>query len=129
MISICGSDYDGPPEHYHEVSEKRFDIRRRTFTFEIEGEHREVSAGEEVTVPTDVRHTFSDDGPRAADSTPGDPLGVSVIDVEPPGRIGYVFPTFGGIAHGERRSCDALVYESPILPGGSPVPRPAVDTR
>lgn len=97
VLSIFAPGYEGPPEHYHQVSEERFDVRQGTFTFGIAGARRAVSAGETLTVETGTRHTFDYDG---------DELGVSVTVVEPPGRIGHVLPTFAGIAHDERRSED-----------------------
>jgi quercetin dioxygenase-like cupin family protein len=93
VLSLFEPGYAGPPEHYHEVSEGRFDVRQGSFTFSVDGVRQTVSAGETLTVERGTRHTFGYDG---------DALGVSVTTVEPPGRIGHVLPTFAGIAHVEQ---------------------------
>ncbi|MFB6157956.1 MAG: cupin domain-containing protein [Haloferacaceae archaeon] len=99
-VSVFGPGYGGPPEHYHEVSEEAFDVRRGTVVFDCDGDERRVTAGERLAVPTGTRHTF-----RAA----GDGLAVVVTEISPPGRIGHVLPTLGGIAHD-----DAVDADSPL---------------
>ena len=105
ILSLFEPGYAGPPEHYHEVSQERFEIRRGSFSFSVDGTGRTVSAGETIVVKKGDRHTFSYDD---------DALGVSVTTVEPPGRIGHVLPTFAGIAHDERRSSDNLLQQAII---------------
>jgi len=90
VLSIFGPGYDGPPEHYHEVSEESFDVRQGELTLTCEGRDRTATAGETVTVETGTRHTFH---------CPGDDLTVVVTTIAPLGRIGYVLPTLSGIAH------------------------------
>jgi hypothetical protein len=90
-LSILGPGYSGPPEHYHEVSTEHFTVERGTVVFECDGTERRVSAGESFTVPTDTVHSFR---------CPADgELAVMRTEIAPAGRIGYVLPTLGGIAH------------------------------
>ena len=90
VLSIFGPGYDGPPEHYHEVSEESFEVRRGELTVDCDGRERAVGAGETATVPTGTRHSFR---------CTGDELTVVLTTIAPLGRIGYVLPTLGGIAH------------------------------
>lgn len=99
-VSVFGPGYTGPPEHYHEVSDEAFDVRQGTLGFTLDGEAHRATAGERFEVPTGVRHTFRCEGPE---------LGVVVAEIEPPGRIGHVLPTLGGIAHD-----DAIDAENPL---------------
>jgi len=90
-LSILGPGYDGPPEHYHEVSTEYFEIEHGTVVFDVDGTEHRVSAGESFTVPTDTVHSFrcpADGG-----------MAVMRTRIAPAGRIGHVLPTFGGIAH------------------------------
>jgi mannose-6-phosphate isomerase-like protein (cupin superfamily) len=107
ILSIFGAGYTGPPEHYHEVSDERFDIRQGTFTFEVGGRERTVAAGETLTVPTGTRHTFGYDEDN-------DELGVSVTDIEPLGRIGHVIPSLAGIAHDAETSHENRLQQAVI---------------
>lgn len=89
-VSVFGPGYEGPPEHYHEVSQETFDVRQGEMTYVCDGATLPVPAGETVTVETGTRHTF-----RCS----GDDLTVVVTTIAPLGRIGYVLPTLSGIAH------------------------------
>jgi mannose-6-phosphate isomerase-like protein (cupin superfamily) len=89
-VSIFGPGYEGPPEHYHEVSDETFDVRQGEMTYVCDGTTVPVTAGETVTVETGTRHTFR---------CTGDDLTVVVTTIEPLGRIGHVLPTLSGIAH------------------------------
>lgn len=96
-LSILGPGYDGPPRHYHEVSEERFAVSQGTVVFDLDGAEHRVSAGESLTVPTGVVHSFGCPGPE---------LAVVETEISPPGRIGYVLPTLGGLAHDRSISID-----------------------
>lgn len=96
-VSVFGSGYTGPPEHYHLVSDEAFDVRQGALELVVDGERRRAGAGDQVAVPTEARHTF-----RAA----GDGLSVVVTDITPPGRIGRVLPTLGGLAHDPKANAD-----------------------
>ena len=89
-LSVLGPGYDGPPRHYHEVSEEHFEVLQGTVAFELDGTERRVSAGETLAVPTGVRHSFRCSGPE---------LAVMRTEIAPAGRIGFVLPTLGGLAH------------------------------
>lgn len=103
-VSVFGPDYTGPPEHYHEVSTERFDVRRGTVVFEIDGQEEPVTAGEEFTVSPGTRHCFRAVGERA----------VVVTEISPPGRIRHVLPTLGGIAHDEAIDADSPLQRAVI---------------
>jgi len=91
-LSILGPGYDGPPEHYHEQSVERFDVRAGEPTFHLDGESYRARPGETVTVETGQRHTFSVEGGQ---------LSYMVADIHAPGRLRHVLPTLGGLAHDE----------------------------
>ncbi|MFB6116946.1 cupin domain-containing protein [Halosegnis sp.] len=105
LVSVFGPGYSGPPEHYHATSQESFDVRQGRIEFRLDGERRRVAAGERVDVPTDVRHTF-----RCL----GSELGVVVTDIEPPGRIGHVLPTLGGLAHDETADAESPLQQAVI---------------
>jgi quercetin dioxygenase-like cupin family protein len=90
ILSIFGPGFEGPPEHYHEVSVETFDVRQGTVTFTADDSDYTVTAGETLVVETGTRHTFN---------CPGDELTVVVTTIAPLGRIGYVLSTLSGIAH------------------------------
>lgn len=103
-VSVFGPDYAGPPEHYHKVSTERFDVRRGTVVFDIDGQEKSVTAGEQFTVPTGTRHGFRTAGERA----------VVVTEISPPGRIRHVLPTLGGLAHDEAIDADSPLQRAVI---------------
>jgi mannose-6-phosphate isomerase-like protein (cupin superfamily) len=94
QLSIFGSGYDGPPEHYHTQSEEAFDVRQGTVTFTLDGTDRVVAAGERATVDPGVRHTFRNEGDRTA---------LVITTIHDPGRLQQVLPTLGGLAHDDDR--------------------------
>lgn len=104
-VSVFGPGYAGPPEHYHEVSEESFEIRRGAVVFECEGDARQVAAGGRFRVQTGTRHTF-----RPA----GDARAVVVTEISPPGTIGHVLPTLGGIAHDDAVDADSPLQRAAI---------------
>lgn len=101
-LSILGPGYEGPPEHYHEQSVERFDVRAGEPTFHVDGEPRRARPGETVTVETGQRHTFSVDG---------DELSYMLADIHTPGRLRYVLPTLGGLAHDEEMDAEDLLQQ------------------
>jgi len=105
-LSILGPGYDGPPRHYHEVSEEQFEICQGTVVFDLDGTERRVSAGDTLTVPTGVDHSFR--CPEESD------IAVMQTDISPPGRIGYVLPTLGGLAHDSAVSVDNPLQQAAI---------------
>ena len=104
-VSIFGPGYEGPPEHYHEVSEEVFDVRQGEMTYICDGKEIPVAAGESVTVETGARHTFR---------CTGDELTVVVTTIAPLGRIGYVLPTLSGIAHDPNVDADDPLQQALI---------------
>lgn len=105
-LSILGPGYDGPPRHYHEVSTEHFEILQGTVFFDLEGTEQRVSAGETITVPTGTEHSF-----RCPE---GGELAVMRTEITPPGRIGYVLPTLGGIAHDAAVDADNPLQQAAI---------------
>ncbi len=107
-VSVIGAGYTGPPEHYHLRSEERFDVRRGTVTFDLDGEDVRVAAGEALTVDTGVVHSFRNDGDEPA---------IVLTEIHDPGRLRQVLPTLGGLAHDEEANPDdplqrALIADS-----------------
>jgi len=96
-LSVLGPGYGGPPEHYHEQSVERFDVRAGEPTFHVDGTDRRARPGETVTVETGQRHTFS---------LEDDELSYMVTDIRAPGRLRHVLPTLGGLAHDDDRDAE-----------------------
>ncbi|MFB6255878.1 MAG: cupin domain-containing protein [Haloplanus sp.] len=97
QVSIIGTGYSGPPEHYHTRSDEVFDVRQGLVTFTLDGDDRTATAGERMTVETGVRHTFRNEGPTRA---------AVVTTIHDPGRLRQVLPTLGGLAHDADRTPD-----------------------
>jgi len=104
-LSIVGAGYDGPPEHYHEQSFERFDVREGEITLTLDGRDRQVVSGEEGTVETGVTHTFRNDADERA---------VVVTEIDSPGRLDAVLPTLGGLAHDPDRDPDDRLQQALI---------------
>jgi mannose-6-phosphate isomerase-like protein (cupin superfamily) len=104
-VSVFGPEYGGPPEHYHLVSEEAFEIRRGSIELTVDGRRRQVEAGDRAAVPTERRHTFRSAGPG---------LSVVLTDIAPPGRIGRVLPTLGGLAHDPAADADSTLQRAVI---------------
>lgn len=89
-VGIHQPGYDGPPEHYHEYSVEHFEVLAGEATFTIDDRAKHLTAGETVTVDAGERHTFS---------VGGDDLCYMLVEISSPGRLRYVLPTLGGLAH------------------------------
>jgi len=105
-LSILGPGYGGPPRHYHEVSEEHFEVLQGRLVFDLDGTERRVTAGETLTVPTGVQHSFR--CPEGSDLT------VMRTEISPPGTIGYVLPTLGGLAHDPEVDVDNPLQQAAI---------------
>jgi mannose-6-phosphate isomerase-like protein (cupin superfamily) len=55
-----------PPEHYHPHQEERFTGTQGTVTARIGGSERTLAPGDEVVVPSGVKHTFWNAGTEEA---------------------------------------------------------------
>jgi quercetin dioxygenase-like cupin family protein len=55
-----------PPEHYHPAQEERFECLAGTVNVRLDGQERTLAAGEKVTVPPGVAHTFWNGGETEA---------------------------------------------------------------
>jgi len=105
-LSILGPGYTGPPEHYHEVSTERFAVEYGTVAFDLDGTEERVSAGGSLTVPTGTVHGFR---------CPDDGMAAMRTEIAPPGRIGHVLPTFGGLAHDPSVDADDRFQQAALL--------------
>ena len=97
-VSVFGPGYGGPPAHYHVQSVERFEVEAGSLTVALDGDERAISAGESVTVETDVVHTFRNEADERA---------VVRTEIRSPGRLRQVLPTLGGLAHDRSRDVDA----------------------
>ena len=98
-VSVFDLGYGGPPAHYHVRSVERFEVEAGSLTVTLNGDERAVSAGESVTVETDVVHTFRNEADERA---------VVRTEIRSPGRLRQVLPTLGGLALSEStRSVDS----------------------
>jgi mannose-6-phosphate isomerase-like protein (cupin superfamily) len=104
-LTVVGSGYGGPPEHYHLRSREVFDIRSGTVMLTLDGADRPVDAGTTTTVDPEVRHTFRNDGPDRA---------VLVTEIHDPGRLRQVLPTLGGLAHDPERDPEDPLQQAVI---------------
>lgn len=104
-LSVVGSGYGGPPEHYHERSPEVFDVARGELTLTLDGEARRVESGEAARVDTGVRHTFRNDSNERA---------LVVTEIHSPGRLRSVLPTLGGLAHDDDRDPDHPLQRAAI---------------
>ncbi|WP_424018688.1 cupin domain-containing protein [Halorientalis pallida] len=97
-IGIFAAGNDGPPEHYHVGYEESFEVLRGEFRFEVDGDVRHATAGDELTVPEEVPHTFRN---------VGDGIGVTVTTTRPAGQTQDVITTLYGLAHEGKLDEDA----------------------
>lgn len=104
-VSLFEPGYDGPPQHYHEVSAEAFDVRRGEVELRYPDRTERVTSGERAAVPTGRRHTFA---------SVGEELGVVITEISPAGRIGHVLPTFGGLAHDPAVDADSRLQRAVI---------------
>lgn len=104
-VGIYRPGYDGPPEHYHEHSVEHFEILSGEATFAINDRVEHVTAGETVTVETGERHTFS---------VGGDDLCYMLVEIRSPGRLRYVLPTLGGLAHDDEMTLSDPLQQAAI---------------
>lgn len=104
-LGIHEPGFDGPPEHYHEHSEERFEVRAGEAVFHVDGRDERVVAGESITVAPGERHTFS---------IVGDTLCHMIVDIRSPGKLSAVLPTLGGIAHDEAVDADHPLQQAAI---------------
>lgn len=94
-VGVFESDFDGPPEHYHETATERFELLAGRAVFDIDGEKRPANAGDTVTVEPGERHSFT---------IGGESLCYMLVDIESPGHLPYVLPALGGLAYDEARN-------------------------
>ena len=97
-IGIFAAGNDGPPEHYHVGYEESFEILRGEFRFEMDGEVRRATAGDELTVSAGVPHGFRN---------VGDEIGATVTTTRPAGQTQNVITTLYGLAHDGKLDEDA----------------------
>jgi mannose-6-phosphate isomerase-like protein (cupin superfamily) len=57
LLQWLAPDAASPPAHVHPTAE-RFEVLRGTLTVVADGRHRRLAAGETLTVPSGVEHTF-----------------------------------------------------------------------
>ncbi len=104
-VGIHEPGFDGPPEHYHEQSVERFEILSGDATFHIDGEDVPAAAGDTVTVGRGERHSFTIEG---------DDLCYMLVDIRSPGRLRYVLPALGGLAHDDHRDAGNPLQQAAI---------------
>lgn len=75
--------------HIHPRQEETFEILSGTFTFVVDGEERQVRAGERVTVPVGTPHTWWN---------AGDEEGVAIVEFRPALNTEEFFESFFGLA-------------------------------
>src|SRR3712207_5531801 len=62
----CDPGGGGVVEHVHPVTEERFDIREGEFTFSVDGQKRQATAGDRLVVAPGTRHAFVNSGSTLA---------------------------------------------------------------
>ena len=95
-----GSEGKPPPAHYHPDQDERFQVLEGSLRVRLEGEERELSAGETLEIPRGVSHLMWNPGPEPARA---------IWQTRPAGRTEEWF-----------RSIDALYSEGRVEPAGRP---------
>ena len=75
--------------HVHPHAEESFEIRSGTFTFVVDGEERQVRAGDGATVPAGAAHAWWNSG---------DEEGVAIVEFRPGWKTEEFFESFFGLA-------------------------------
>lgn len=75
--------------HIHPIAEESFEIRSGTFTFVVDGEERQVRAGEGATVPVGTPHAWWNSG---------EDEGVAIVEFRPALKTEEFFESFFGLA-------------------------------
>lgn len=89
-LAIYTAKNEGPPEHVHPNYEERFEVIEGSFVFSINGRRRALAAGEQITVPRGIPHTFHNESTELASC---------VVETRPAGEIQDVIVTLSGLAH------------------------------
>ena len=76
--------------HIHPFAEEAFEIRSGTFTFVVDGEERQVRAGEGATIPAGATHAWWNTG---------EDEGVAIVEFRPALKTEEFFESFFGLAH------------------------------
>ncbi|RXK51104.1 cupin domain-containing protein [Halorientalis pallida] len=97
-LGVFAAGNDGPPEHYHVGYEESFEVIRGEFHFEVDGDVRHATAGDELTVPPEVPHSFRN---------VGEEIGATVTTTRPAGQTQDVITTLYGLAHEGKLDEDA----------------------
>ena len=88
--------------HIHPKIEESFEIHSGTFTFVVDGEERQVGAGESATIPMGTPHAWWNAGEEE---------GVATVEFRPALKSGEFFESFFGLA------MDGKVSPKTGLPG------------
>ena len=75
--------------HVHPIAQESFEIRSGTFTFVVDGEERQVRAGDGATVPAGAAHAWWNSG---------DEEGVAIVEFRPGWKTEEFFESFFGLA-------------------------------
>ena len=75
--------------HVHPHAEESFEIRSGTFTFVVDGEERQVRAGDGATVPAGAAHAWWNSGEEE---------GVAIVEFRPGWKTEEFFESFFGLA-------------------------------
>ncbi len=75
--------------HVHPIAKESFEIRSGTFTFVVDGEERQVRAGEGATVPVGATHAWW---------STGEEEGVAIVEFRPALKTEEFFESFFGLA-------------------------------
>ena len=75
--------------HVHPHAEESFEIRSGSFTFVVDGEERQVRAGDGATVPAGAAHAWWNSG---------DEEGVAIVEFRPGWKTEEFFESFFGLA-------------------------------
>ncbi len=67
-VSPSGSEAESEPLHVHPKQESGCEVRSGALVFEVNGDRREVAAGESITIPAGTPHRFWNDSGEDARS-------------------------------------------------------------
>lgn len=96
-----------PAPHIHPLQEERFEVVRGAFSFVVDGEERQVRAGEGATVPPSTPHMWWN---------PSDEPALAIVEFRPGLKeTGEIFESIYGLAQDGRVDLKSGMPEQPWL--------------
>lgn len=62
VFSVFPANFPGPPRHFHPRQEERFEVLTGVLDVFLDGDWRELSAGQSITIPAGTHHAVRNSG-------------------------------------------------------------------